>query len=51
MKNILHSQNIPFAHYCEPKALEDAIAFAEIHGFPLILKSVDGSGSLDTPSV
>ncbi|WP_186644767.1 ATP-grasp domain-containing protein [Fluviispira vulneris] len=48
MKNILHSQNIPVAHYCEPKALNDAIAFAEIHGFPLILKPKDGSGSLNT---
>src|SRR3990167_1997971 len=48
MKSILFSKNIPIAEFCLIDKMESAIEFAEIYGFPLIVKPVDASGSFGT---
>ena len=47
MKSILATKYIPIADFCLVHKKEDAIRFAEVHGFPLIIKPVDASGSFD----
>ena len=48
MKAFYRIAGIPCADYCLPGSLEEAKAFAEKHGYPLVAKPDSGVGASDT---
>jgi biotin carboxylase len=48
MKSIFRANNLPCARAQEVKTIQDALDFVEKVGYPVVLKPIDGAGSLST---
>lgn len=48
MKTLLRGAGLPCARHCLAGSIDDAIAFAELTGFPLVVKPPAGAGAIAT---
>ncbi len=48
MKDWIRRAGLPTAEYAEVSNIDEILGFAEMHGYPIVLKPVDGWGALAT---